>query len=322
LPLHETKDVGSIENFADIVTATGRLRSATQAFVSIRNGGSLDALHVKAGDLVKKGQILAVIDKETRTANLERALSNFKLAKAEHRRIRRLFRNGSTTRSEMDKTEANLSIREAELKVAREELNDALVRSPIDGKVTYFAFKLDDTIPDGSRIAVVEDPEQLEVRVKVSFSDVGKVASQNEVEIARYDLSKRMATGEKTAIKASITQIQQKSDYDSAYGELSVLMENPAGYGVGELVHLTLYNKTYPKLWSIPNEAILVQGGKEWIVTKDDSNDLNKQEIDIIASKAGQSYILPFSDEKKLITPEKGTSWQAFLSNQKIKQLL
>lgn len=317
----ETQKIEVVENYSDSISASGRLRSAKQAFISVKNGGTLDALNVASGQLVKANQILAVIDKETRAANLERALSNYKLANTEFQRVKRLYRNGSTTQSEFDKSQASLSVSEAELKVSKEELNDAIVRAPIDGKVVYFAFREGDTVPDGSRLAVIEDPETVEMRVKIPFDDVKRVLSQKTVTLAKYNLSTRTSEGASQVVRVEISQLQTASDYDSGYGELRVLFTSKPNFQTGELVQITLFDQTIDKVWSVPTEAVVTRDSKNYIVLQLESGDFKSQQISLLSSRGGRAYFDNSPESLDLVFPKQGTSWQAFMKNEKISKL-
>src|SRR5690606_31241130 len=78
------------------------LQPAAEYYLSIRAGGELEEILVKPGELVTKGQTVGVVDKAKRVADLERAFSNFDLARTDMQRIRRLFNQGAATRQEWD----------------------------------------------------------------------------------------------------------------------------------------------------------------------------------------------------------------------------
>ncbi|MEZ4752128.1 MAG: HlyD family efflux transporter periplasmic adaptor subunit [Bdellovibrionota bacterium] len=153
------------------LSAKAELRPANEGYAVVIKGGRLDRILKPAGTEVKENEILAVVDETERKTQLESALSRFKLAKINYERIGRLYRSGATSREEYDEANSTFTVRTAELKAAKQELNNSLVRSPLDGTVAMVAYTIGDVTPDGARVAIVEDRKNYHLRLSLPRKD-------------------------------------------------------------------------------------------------------------------------------------------------------
>ncbi len=128
---------------------TGRIEAVNSVEVRARVSGYLDKVNFKAGDRVRKGDLLFLIDPKPfaaqlnyAEAELERVKSRRELARNDLLRSERLFRAKAVSEEEHDARskgllEAAAAVRSAEANVdtARLNLEFTQVRSPIDGRI-------------------------------------------------------------------------------------------------------------------------------------------------------------------------------------------
>jgi RND family efflux transporter MFP subunit len=129
---------------------TGRLQAIESVEIRPRVSGYLDQIAFTEGSLVKKGDLLFVIDPRPYKADYDRAAADVKryktalaLAKIELIRVQRLKDTGAVSAEEFDERqstvdqgEANVAGAEAALEAALLNLNFTRVTSPIDGRVS------------------------------------------------------------------------------------------------------------------------------------------------------------------------------------------
>lgn len=128
---------------------TGRIEAVSSVDVRARVSGYLEKVNFKAGEKVKKGDLLFLIDPKPFSAQLnyaeaelERARSKRELAKNDLERAERLFRAKAISEEEHDARskglrEAAAAVQSAEANVATARLNldFTKVRAPIDGRI-------------------------------------------------------------------------------------------------------------------------------------------------------------------------------------------
>lgn len=128
---------------------TGRIEAVDSVDVRARVSGYLDKVNFKAGDRVKKGDLLFQIDPKPFTAQLNYAVAELEGAKSRHElakndlaRAERLFRAKAISEEEHDarskglrETLAAVQSAEANVYTARLNLEYTQVRSPINGRI-------------------------------------------------------------------------------------------------------------------------------------------------------------------------------------------
>lgn len=154
----EPAEIQFLPTYADQVQCVTRPKALAQTYLSVQYGGRLDRILFAPGERVKTGDIIAIVDQTANSAGLKSALSAFRLAQSDHARNNSLFASGSVTREELDSTRSRLDVKRAELEQAKQRVEDSVIRSPMDGIISVVVFKVGDKVPDGGRIAAVEDP--------------------------------------------------------------------------------------------------------------------------------------------------------------------
>ena len=128
---------------------TGRIEAVSSVDVRARVSGYLEKVNFKAGELVKKGDLLFLIDPKPFTAQLnyaeaelERAKTKRELAKNDLVRAESLFRGKAISEEEYDarskglrEAVATVNSAEANVYTARLNLDFTRIRAPIDGRI-------------------------------------------------------------------------------------------------------------------------------------------------------------------------------------------
>lgn len=129
---------------------TGRFQAVESVEVRPRASGYIDQVLFREGQLVKKDEVLFVIDRRPYQADYDRARaglalanSQYELAKLEAERVQKLKDSGAVSREELDQRLSLLSQQEAGVTGAKAALDSAAlmlsftkVIAPIDGRVS------------------------------------------------------------------------------------------------------------------------------------------------------------------------------------------
>lgn len=134
----------------DAETFTGRLEAVDHVDVRPRVTGYISSVSFTDGSMVKKGQVLFVIDPrpyratyQHAAAQLDQARSQLSLARSEQARAVKLFAARAISREEFDTRSANATQAGADVEAAKAALDDAAlnlsftrVTAPITGRVS------------------------------------------------------------------------------------------------------------------------------------------------------------------------------------------
>lgn len=184
-----TAALGPIEQTIEL---TGWIRANQVVDVASKVAGRVESLQiilddgsradVEEGLVVKKGQLIAVIDHDVYLAQLAAAKAAVEAgqvdltdAEREKNRMLSLFKSGSTTEQAKDKAvtaaalaAASLSAAKANLKLAQVNLQESEVVSPIDGVVTAKHIDQGNMIKAGDRIVTVADLKTVKVVASIA----------------------------------------------------------------------------------------------------------------------------------------------------------
>ena len=138
---------GEIERFAEYLAEVRPVRTAK---ISTKIPAEVQEVYVDEGSVVKKGDVLAELDKREILArlnsakgSLSSAKENFEYWKKEYERDETLFQAGAISEEERDRAKNNFARAQANLKTAEEnvnfwqaELDYVEVKSPYDGVIS------------------------------------------------------------------------------------------------------------------------------------------------------------------------------------------
>ena len=185
------------------ISSSGTLSPVTTVDVGTQVSGTIARLYVDFNDVVKEGQLLAVLDTVMLKASVmdaeagrDRAEALLEQAKLDFARNEPLFEKNLISEAEFLPYRINLKTQQAALKSAQaslkragQNLKYAVIRSPISGTVIQRNVEAGQTVaasfstPTLFRIA--EDLSQMEILADVDESDIGLI---KEGQLVRFDV--------------------------------------------------------------------------------------------------------------------------------------
>ena len=189
----------ALKTLQNSVTATGTIEAVTSVTVGTQVSGIVNKLYVDYNSQVKKGQVIAELDKtnllselNTAKANLASAQSSLNYQAANMERNKTLYKKGLVSADEYEN--ALLTYRQAKEQVASSKenvqraqtnLGYATITSPIDGTV------ISKSVEEGQTVAasfntpelftIAKDLTNMQVVANVDEADIGGVKEGNRV---------------------------------------------------------------------------------------------------------------------------------------------
>ncbi len=201
------------------VTATGTLEAIKTVAVGTQVSGVISKLYVDFNSHVKKGQLLAEIDKIPLLASLESAQAALDASNAEvlyqtanYNRIKALYDKKLVAQSDYDQALYNYSNALATMKTAKSgydkakiNLNYATINSPIDGVVLNRAVDEGQTVAASfntpTLFSIANDLTQMQVEANIDEADIGQVKDGQKVEFTVDAFPDMKFNGEVTEIR-------------------------------------------------------------------------------------------------------------------------
>jgi HlyD family secretion protein len=181
------------------ISATGTLEPVDQVEVGTQVSGDIAKLNVDFNSKVKKGQVIAELDKSKLQSTLKTAIISYnsaendlKFKQSTYDRIKKLAESKSASAVELEQAEYNLNAakysmeqRKNEVAQARLNLSYATIKSPIDGVVLKRAVDVGQTVAASmstpTLFIIAKDLVQMKVMAAVDEADIGQVKAGQRV---------------------------------------------------------------------------------------------------------------------------------------------
>ena len=190
----------TLTTIATTISATGTLEPVDQVEVGTQVSGDISKIYVDFNTKVKKGQVIAELDKSKLRATLTQAEIAYKSAQADYNykestynRVKKLSESNSASAVELETAEYNMN--SAKLAVERSEnevnqaklnLSYATIKSPISGVVLKRAVEVGQTVAASmstpTLFVIAKDLSQMKVMADVDEADIGQVKAGQRVE--------------------------------------------------------------------------------------------------------------------------------------------
>ena len=226
------------QNIHITITATGTIEPVTSVTVGTQVSGIVSKLYVDYNSVVKKGQVIAELDKtnliselNTTEANLSSAQSTLSYEQANFNRYQTLFDKGLVSADEYER--AKLSFEKARQTVAssresvqkaRTNLGYATITSPIDGVV------LSKSVEEGQTVAasfntpelftIAQDLTNMRVIADIDEADIGGVKEGQRVSFTVDAFPDDKFEGQ-------VTQVRQQATTESNVVTYQVVISAP-----------------------------------------------------------------------------------------------
>ncbi|WP_205508517.1 efflux RND transporter periplasmic adaptor subunit [Longitalea arenae] len=192
----ERPHYGSI---ATSVTATGTVQPVDTVSVGTQVSGTISKVYVDFNDKVKKGQLIAEIDKtilqaqrDQISASLRQARANLDFQKSNYNRQKQLLDVGAISRAEYETAMNQFNVAQdnvngiaAQLKAAQQNLYYANIYSPIDGTVLTRNVSVGQTVAASlntpTLFVIAKDLTKMQVQAAVDEADIGNVKNGQRV---------------------------------------------------------------------------------------------------------------------------------------------
>ena len=178
---------------ATLLSATGYVEADTKADLSPKITSKVVALYVEEGDRVKKGQVLARLDKVDLDAQLADAKAAWVNASAELARQRALLRSGLTPQSSVDAAVAAEASARAKVQYVEAQEDYAEIRAPFSGRVIAKRAHVGEAVSpygspgqgsaNGGAIVTLVDFSTLYVGADINESNLGRLRPKQPAEI-------------------------------------------------------------------------------------------------------------------------------------------
>ena len=261
------------------ITATGTIEAVTSVTVGTQVSGIVNKLYVDYNSVVKKGQVIAELDKtnliselNTAKANLASTESNLGYQSANMKRYQTLYKKGLVSADEYEN--ALLAYRQAKEQVAssrenvqkaQTNLGYATITSPIDGTV------ISKSVEEGQTVAasfntpelftIAKDLKNMQVIANVDEADIGGVAVGNRVSFTVDAYPDDTFEGVVNQVRLEATTTNNVVTYEVVISAPNADLKLKPGL----TANVTIFTKEQANILSVANKALRFTPTKETV---------------------------------------------------------
>lgn len=165
--------------------------------IAPQSGARITEINVEVGDFVKKGQVLAQMDR----SQLEQAELQLNNLKSEYERTKSLYEKGGVSKSDFESMELQYKVANT---TYENLLTNTILKSPLDGVVTARNYDRGDMYTMSAPLFIVQQINPVKALVAVSEKNYSLLKKGIEVEFAPEALSGKTYIGKVSRVYPTI----------------------------------------------------------------------------------------------------------------------
>lgn len=266
-------------NIMNSITATGTIEPVTSVTVGTQVSGIVSKLFVDYNSVVKKGQVIAELDKtnlmsqlNTAKTQLATAQSQLNYQTANYKRYKTLFEKGLVAADDFDNAKLSYTQAKEQVASAKEEvqraqtnLGYATISSPIDGVV------LSKSVEEGQTVAasfstpelftIAQDLTNMQVVADVDEADIGDVKEGERVTFTVDAYPDDTFEGEVKQVRQEATTTNNVVTYEVVISAPNADLKLKPGL----TANVTIYTAERKGVLSVPSKALRFTPQKETV---------------------------------------------------------
>ena len=258
------------KNIHTSITATGTIEPVTSVTVGTQVSGIVSKLYVDYNSVVKKGQVIAELDRtnliselNTAKANLASSESSMAYEKANYNRYKTLYDKGLVSADEYEsallsyrKAMEDVNAKRESVKKAQTNLGYATITSPIDGVV------LSKSVEEGQTVAASFNTPEL-FSIAQDLTDMRVIADIDEADIGGVKEGQRVSftvdAFPDDHFEGQVTQVRQQATTESNVVTYEVVISAPnkdLKLKPGLTANVTIFTMEKNDVMAVPSKAL------------------------------------------------------------------
>ena len=252
------------------ITATGTIEPVTSVTVGTQVSGIVSKLYVDYNSVVRKGQVIAELDKtnliselNTAKANLSSAQSTLNYELANYNRYKTLFDKGLVSADDYEnakltyeKARQSVNSSRESVQKAQTNLGYATITSPIDGVV------LSKSVEEGQTVAASFNTPEL-FTIAQDLTDMRVIADIDEADIGGVKEGQRVSftvdAFPDDSFEGAVTQVRQQATTESNVVTYEVVISAPnkdLKLKPGLTANVTIFTLEKNDVLAVPSKAL------------------------------------------------------------------
>lgn len=245
-----------------IISASGQLTTDDETILAFKTGGIVNAVLVKEGDMIRKGQLLATLDLTEINAQVAQTRNGYEKAQRDFQRVKNLYKDSVATLEQLQNAETGFSVAKEQLNAANFNRSFSEIHAPANGYVLHKFVNAGQMVGIGSPILITNGAVQGKWIVKVGVSDrqwaIIETHDIAEVHIDAYPHN---------VFSARVVRKSKRADMTGGAFTIELEVNNKGlKLATGLFASAEIKSEKSLTTWSVPYEAVLDANGNEGFV--------------------------------------------------------
>ena len=251
------------KELTEYVSTTGELLADEATQLGAEVSGIVNSIKFEEGQLVKKGELLLVLNNQDLQAELKEQKANLSLAEKKLERNRQLYQAKGISKDVLEETETTVESLKAKVQNLEADLGKTQVKAPFDGLVGLRNVSVGDYLAQNNSFAQLVDlkPIKISFALAEKYQNVIKVGDSIQFESPSLSTANKAAVfAVEPMVESASRTIQAKARYSNQDGALI-----PGGF-----VTVRYQVEDFDQAILIPNQAIIpeLDGKKVYVIKK------------------------------------------------------
>lgn len=199
-------------------SSNGNFSANQDLMLKAEAGGRITSILVKEGARVSRGQVLAHIDSEYASLDVQRTEDALHKLRTDQARYQSSYETGGVTKAQLDEIELAVRNTENQLQQAKRRMQDSNVKAPISGIVNKRMIELGAYVSPGADLFEIVDISRLKLDVTANETQVVQIKTGDKVKITSTVFPAEEFTG-------TVSFIAVKADNSLNY-PIEILVDN------------------------------------------------------------------------------------------------
>ena len=171
----------TIDSFNTSFSINGTTAPVKEVKLASEVQGKLIGLYIHNGEVVRAGQVIAVLDASVYTVQLSSIEASIAKAKLDLTRYTNLISLGGATQMQAESVQLQINALQAEKKQVLEQIAHMQIRAPFSGRIENVAVELGSFVSFGTVLSQLIDNSSLKMNVYLSEQEAFKVKAGQPV---------------------------------------------------------------------------------------------------------------------------------------------
>ncbi len=246
--------------------ANGTFEPSQQLEFPAENAGRVVRVLVDEGDVVRVGQVLAVIKGDQLNIDLQNAQAAYQNAQADNQRYENAFKTGGVTKQQLDQAKLALVNAKARYDQAKIIMGDASIKSSINGIVNKRSIEPGSVVASGTVLFELVNVSTLKLKVNVNEQQVSTLKKGTMVTV-------KASVFPDKEFKGKVTFIAPKADASLNFPVEIEIANNPGSELKAGMYGTVVFDsgKAQQAITTIPRKAFVGGVGNNQVFIVNDS---------------------------------------------------